>query len=171
MYISFLRGINVSGKNKIEMNALKILYEALGFKEVNTYLNTGNVIFSSSLPKGDIGIKIEEAIQSKFDLDIEVIVRSKEELKRLIESYPFGHEGKNRYVTLLKTSSDVIDKEKILEASKPLDKTYFTSNEIMLFVPEGYGKSKLTNRFFEKMTLSIATTRNMNTLEKIYKKM
>lgn len=171
MYISFLRGINVGGKYKIEMKALKMLYETLGFREVKTYLNTGNVIFSTSLPKAEIDIKIEEAIQLKFDLNIEVIIRSKDELKLLIEAYPFGHEGKNRYITLLKTSCEAIDKEMVSTASKPLDKIKFASNEMMLFVPGGYGKSKLTNHFFEKITSRTATTRNMNTLEKIYKMM
>lgn len=127
MYISFLRGINVSGKKKIEMKTLKILYETLGFKEVKTCLNTGNIIFCTLLSKVDIGTKIEEAIQSKFDLNIEVIIRSKEELKLLIEAYPFGHEGKNRYITLLKTSCEMIDKERVSTVSKTSDKIEFGS--------------------------------------------
>lgn len=171
MYISFLRGINVSGKNKIEMKVLKLLYETLGFDDVKTYLNTGNVIFTTSLQKEDIESKIETGILSELDLEIEVIIRSKEELKSLIESYPFGHEGKNRYMTLLKTESETIDKEKLIAASRSSDKVVIGTKEIMLYIPEGYGKSKLTNLFFEKLTFTSATTRNMNTLEKVYKMM
>jgi len=171
MYISFLRGINVSGKNKIEMKALKLLYETLGFYDVKTYLNTGNVIFSTSLKNEDIESKIETGILSELDLEIEVIIRSKDELTSLIESYPFGHEGKNRYMTLLKTDSKPIDKEKLIAASKSSDKVVIGSKEIMLYIPEGYGKSKLTNLFFEKLTFTSATTRNMNTLEKVHNMM
>lgn len=77
-YIALLRGINISGKNKIPMVELKRNFEKLGFIEVKTYLNSGNVIFSSEKEDAGFSGQIEIMIKSEFDLDIPVFVISKE---------------------------------------------------------------------------------------------
>ena len=84
-YIAFLRGINISGKNKVPMAELKQGFERLGYAEVKTYLNSGNVIFSSN--EADtikITSRIEEMIKNQFSLDIPVFVISKEELEDIL---------------------------------------------------------------------------------------
>ena len=88
-YIALLRGINVSGKNKISMSELKKGFAELGFEEVTTYLNSGNVIFSSAAD--DINIlsnKIESMIKVNFDLDIPVFIVLQEDLKELLNNAP-----------------------------------------------------------------------------------
>lgn len=171
MYISFLRAINVGGKNKIQMNELTKVYESLGFTQVKTYLNTGNILFESSLSSEDSVNLINKAIQETFDLDIEIIIRSKEALSKMIGEYPYGAEGKNRYVTLFKSDHKMLDEVKVRTAKKIEDEIKYTDKEVYLFIPGGYGKSKLTNHFFEKISETYATTRNMNTITKLYKMM
>ncbi|MGM9531121.1 DUF1697 domain-containing protein, partial [Intestinibacter sp.] len=88
-YITLLRGINISGKNKIAMSELKKGFIELGFAEVNTYLNTGNVVFSSIIDDEDIlSNKIKLMIKDRFDLDIPVFIVLQEILKDVLNNAP-----------------------------------------------------------------------------------
>ena len=90
-FISILRGINVSGQKKILMSELKSIYENLGFKEVSTYIQSGNVVFKSNRNLSDLEMakKIETAIYKKYDFEVPVIIRSREELMKIISINPF----------------------------------------------------------------------------------
>ena len=88
-YVAFLRGINVSGKNKIPMAELKAGFEAAGFEAVKTYLNSGNVAFSSEeADAGDLADRIESLIREQFDLEIPVFVMTKSALEDVISHAP-----------------------------------------------------------------------------------
>ncbi len=103
-YIAFLRGVNISGKNKISMAELKKGFEELGFREVKTYLNSGNVIFSSDEDKAEsFANQIETMVKSQFDCDIPVYVISKEELEEILRNAPgwWGNEDKEIYDNLI----------------------------------------------------------------------
>lgn len=102
--IAFLRGINVSGKNKIPMPELKDGFEKLGFQEVKTYLNSGNVIFSSDGEDvRSFTNQIETMIKNQFGLDIPVFVILKEELEDILRNAPdwWGGENKEIYDNLI----------------------------------------------------------------------
>jgi len=102
--IAFLRGINVSGKNKIPMPELKNGFEKLGFQEVKTYLNSGNVIFSSDGEDvRSFTNQIETMIKNQFGLDIPVFVILKEELEDILRNAPdwWGDENKEIYDNLI----------------------------------------------------------------------
>lgn len=103
-YIAFLRGINISGKNKVSMAELKKEFEKLEFGEVRTYLNSGNVAFSSE--KGDtekFRKQIEIMIKKQFTLDIPVFVILREELDDILHNAPdwWGNENKEIYDNLI----------------------------------------------------------------------
>ena len=103
-YIAFLRGINVSGKNKIPMSELKAGFEKIGFVEVNTHLNSGNVVFSShEADKENLRNRLERMIKDRFNLDIPVFVLSKQELEDILQSAPdwWGTESKELYDNLI----------------------------------------------------------------------
>ena len=98
-YIAFLRGINVSGKNKIPMAELKRGVEGLGFSEVKTFLNSGNVVFSSGLEQETaLSGRIEAMIQDIFHLEIPVLVVPKEALEDLLRSAPSWWGGGDKAV-------------------------------------------------------------------------
>ena len=86
IYVALLRGINVGGKNKVEMKQLKQTFEALGFAEVKTYINSGNVIFGSS--KSPSADTIEAAIGKDFGFPISVVLRSFKEFEKLVNNIP-----------------------------------------------------------------------------------
>ena len=103
-YIALLRGVNISGKNKVPMEELKKGFEEMGFSEVRTYLNSGNVIFSSD--EGNIeGFtnQIGTMIQRLFGIDIPVFVISKETLEDILAHAPdwWGNEDKATYDNLI----------------------------------------------------------------------
>ncbi len=88
-YISILRGINVAGQRKILMKDLKELYQNLGFENVETYIQSGNVLFNTDLDRSEISDKIEKAIFNKYAFEVPVIIRTKEELHKIHTSNPF----------------------------------------------------------------------------------
>lgn len=92
-YIVLLRGVNVSGKNKIPMADLRQLLNNLGFQNVQTYIQSGNIILTSDESKSLICKKIKEAIDSQFGFDVPVIARTIKEWKTVINNYPFSFEN------------------------------------------------------------------------------
>lgn len=173
MYIAFLRAINVGKVNKIRMSELIELFYKLGYDNIETHLNTGNVIFNSEASNtSEIEDEIRRIIFENLSLEVEIIVRNKDELNNIISRYTFeSPDGKNRYVTLLKTmlndESKELLSEEIDEFRKEDDLHEIIDKEVNLYIPGGYGKTKLNNKFIEKKSKTFATTRNINTLEKI----
>lgn len=103
-YIALLRGINVSGKNKISMDKLKSEFMKLGFLEVETYFNSGNVIFLSPINNvDDLQFKINNMIKKRFDMNIPVHVLLQKELKEIIDHAPdwWGNNDKESYDNLI----------------------------------------------------------------------
>lgn len=98
-YIALLRGINISGKNKISMSELKISFEELNFIDVKTHFNSGNVIFYSEIKnKEELILKIKIMIKDKFNLDIPTIVITKEELKEFFDNAPDWWNNDNKEI-------------------------------------------------------------------------
>jgi uncharacterized protein (DUF1697 family) len=171
-YIAILRGINVSGKNILRMDALQALFAALGFTHVVTYIQSGNVVFRSTMSdQGMLKNSISEGIMKKFGLKVPVIIRSKKELEQIVAQNPFLPEQdmllEKMHVTFL---SELPEKERIkLTATLKTGSDRFILNgrEIYLYCPGGYGNTKLSNAFFESKLKVIATTRNWNTVNKL----
>jgi uncharacterized protein (DUF1697 family) len=173
IYISILRGINVGGSKKILMKDLEELYVELGFADVRTYIQSGNVLFRSAkdIPDKEIAGLIKQAISRKFGFDVPVIIRSLDEMEKAIQDNPFVKdktiEGNKLHVTFL---SDPPDTSAIAPVSKlefAPDKFIISGREIYLHCPFSYGETKLSNSFFESKLKVTATTRNWNTINKL----
>ena len=165
-----LRGINVSGQKKIKMEELRALYESLNFKNVRTYIQSGNVIFE--YPKSNISAlanKIQNCIRRTFDFSVTVIIRTENEFQHLIENNPFYGENRKEDITKLHVTllADTSSASFIDEVNKPEDDSdefFMAGKEIYLFCPDGYGRTKLSNSYFEKQLGVSATTRNWKTI-------
>jgi uncharacterized protein (DUF1697 family) len=165
-YIVLLRGINVSGKNKLLMEELRGLLNDLGFQNVQTYIQSGNIILDSNEGKSVICNKIKEGIQNKFGYDIPVIARTITEWKKAIAKYPFPTEN-------TKIVAFVFLNKKVYETKidvKGIDEDKYLIDNDMVFIhcPSGFGKTKLANKMFEKKLSVTATTRNYNTTLKLF---
>ena len=172
-YISILRGINVGGKNKIKMNDLKELYEELKFKNIITYIQSGNIIFNSNQKAADQNIakQIEKGISKKFNLDVAAVIRTINELKNIIKINPFltmpGIDIEKLHVTFLEKVPGQIELDNTKKHDYTPDKFIIAGREVFLYCPGGYGKSKLSNNFFENKLKVKATTRNWKTVKKL----
>lgn len=168
-YISILRGINVSGQKKILMADLKTLYEKLGFTNVATYIQSGNVVFKADKKTGEnLAINIEQAILKKYKFDVPVIVRTEDEMKKIVTLNPFAKEKKidieKLHVTFLAEIPAPENANSIGQIAFPPDRFVLIGREVYLHCPVSYGETKLSNKFFESKLKVTATTRNWKTV-------
>lgn len=169
-YISILRGINVSGKNKIKMDELKAMYESLGFTNITTYIQSGNVVFESQ-PANNISTLIEQKIKETFQFDVPVIIRKKSEINTISSKNSFlkekGIELDKLHVTYLAEAPLEENITKIATYNFEPDRFIIVKQEVFVYCPNGYGKTKLNNTFFENKLKVKATTRNWKTTNKL----
>ena len=168
-YIALLRGINVSGKNIIKMDALRKLMLNVGLQDVQTYIQSGNIVFKYD----DVAVAflqklIEDSIFENFGFQPPVLVIQCSQLESIYNQNPYlkaypDHLNK-LHITFLSAvpSADLIEQLKTSTFSP--DEFSIVGNAVYLYCPEGYGNTKLTNTFFEKKLKVQATTRNLNTL-------
>ena len=169
VYIALLRGINVGGHKKVPMAELREVLTKSGLKNVQTYIQSGNVIFQSSEENKDkLEAVINKAINTHFGFDIPVLVKSKEEIKAILEDSPFPEEKKiTSYFIML---SETPEKDIIDEISKqifPNEEFVITKNCVYIFYTLGAGKAKLGVNWFEKKLKVKATGRNYRTIVKL----
>ena len=168
--IAFLRGINVGGKRKILMADLKAMFLKIGFQKVETYIQSGNIIFQSAINNSDIENKLEKEISTEFGLDVPVIVRSAKDLKNLIQNNPYYSSESDintLHLTFLKADPNPKDVDAISSLSFEPDLFTIEKKEIYIFCEGKYHQSKLTNDFFEKKLKVQTTTRNWKTVLKL----
>lgn len=172
-YIALLRGINVSGKRKIKMADLREMCEKMGLEKVQTYIQSGNIIFENEEEEAAVLEKaLKTQIQTTFGFDVPVMVMTQAYLQEVVENNPFlqqneALETKLLHVTFLaaKPSEDLV--EALKEKDYGTDEFEVVENRVYLYFPNGYGRTKLTNNIFEKKLQVAATTRNWRTLNKL----
>lgn len=171
-FISLLRGINVGGHNKIKMSDLKTLYESLGFSNVQTYIQSGNVIFeSNNNDKVTLENGIKTEIKKVFNYDITVILRTSTELKNVVQNNPLAdryYDIKKLCVVFMKSQPNNSLVQELLDQFTGEEKFIFRGKEIYAYYPNGYGRSKADNNFYEKNLKVKSTARNWNSVNKIY---
>ena len=166
-YIALLRGINVSGAKTIKMEALRLTFQKLGFENVSTYIQSGNVVFTAAETKtSELAAKITGAIKTDFGFDVPVIVLSAAELQTITRNNPLNDGTRDEaflHVTFLAESPAAFNFSDI-EAKKQGEEEIMISGKVVyLYCPHGYGKTKLTNTFLESKLKVATTTRNWKT--------
>jgi uncharacterized protein (DUF1697 family) len=169
-FISMLRGINVGGHKNIKMDVLSKLYESLGYTNVKTYIQSGNVIFdSSSTNIQELTEIIEGKLKGSFDFEVCVVIRTKNEFQNIIENNPFLKEDLSKLYVAFLSGTPIDPSINEIDSIKGDSEKYFISGkEIYLYYPNGVREAKLSNNFFEKKLNVSATTRNWNTVNKLY---
>ncbi len=170
-YAALLRGINVGGKHSLPMRDLVEIFSASKCKDVCTYIQSGNVVFSApaDLVKG-LRPVLEKKIEERFGFTAPVIFRSHEQLAKVVRDNPFHKAGKPEITLYVSFLADVPGAEAIgkLDANRsPGDEFRVIGREIYLYLPNGMGKSKLTNTYFDSKLSTISTARNWTTVLKL----
>ncbi len=172
-YISLLRGINVSGHRKILMKDLKALYEKLGYINVITYIQSGNVVFESAADNpDDIRIKLEKAITENYDFSVDILVLNVSQFNSVLDSLPFQdytleQDGTKIIVTFLSDQPDKQSLEEIMTYAAPSEEMIPGNKALYFRFPDGYGKTKLTNALMERKLKVSTTSRNLKTVVKL----
>ncbi len=161
-YAAMLRGINLGSRNRVAMPALRELFEALRFTDVETHVQSGNVAFSAS-SKPDAAV-IAKRIARDLGVESPVIVRSATELGKLVDGNPFKGDAGAFHVTLLAAKPKAADVKAIDVEKFAPDEFAVVGKDVYLRCPKGYGVSKLSNAFWEKKLGRVATTRNWKTV-------
>ena len=164
-----MRGINVGGQKIIRMENLRASFEAMGFRRVRSYVQSGNVVFEDSKTSTQtLSENIKEKILSDFGFSVPLILRTSGDMKKIVNNNPFlkenGIEHSKLHVTFLSEPPGATALKK-LDALAPLpDRFHVEGREVYLCCPNGYGRTKLSNAAFERLLSVEATTRNWKTV-------
>jgi uncharacterized protein (DUF1697 family) len=171
-HLALLRGINVSGHNMIKMEALKTILETIGFTNVVTYIQSGNVFVETEEESGfGVGFKIKQEIFKTFGHDVPTIVIGKQDLELCFKNNPFlkakDVDTKKLYVAFISKElpNSAINELKISQF-KP-DEAVIDGNRIFIKYDIGAGKTRLDQKYIEKKLNVTATIRNWNTVTKL----
>ena len=173
-FIAILRGINVGANRKVPMADLKVMCERLGLKNLQTYIQSGNIVFELAQPEpiSELQHKLQHAFTKAFGFDIPVLIRTAEEWAETIEKNPFLKEENADIDRLHLTCLKEIPAPELLEKIKAYqylpDCYEIIGREVYIYCAVGYGTSKLTNPFFESKLKVSATTRNWKTVMKLH---
>jgi uncharacterized protein (DUF1697 family) len=170
--ISMLRGVNVGGHNQIKMDALRTLYESLGFDDVQTYVQSGNVIFRARQQNARaLAAKIQDAIEQTFGFRPALLVRTADELKKAVAGNPFAGrrniEPGKLLVTFLAAEPGPESQYVLDGLKKHPEELYLRGRELYIYFPNGAGKSKLPWSSMEKLLKVQGTARNWNSVTKM----
>jgi uncharacterized protein (DUF1697 family) len=171
-YICILRGINVSGSKIIKMEALRKMFDDLNFKNAQTYIQSGNIVFQDKQTACEIlEKKIARRILGDFGFEVPVMVKEPGELKAALRNNPFVNQrtldATKLHATFLSSLPAKEGLEKIKGGNYGADEYIFDGKIIYLYCPDGYGNTKLNNNFFESKLKVSATTRNWRTINEL----
>jgi uncharacterized protein (DUF1697 family) len=169
-YISMLRGINVSGQKKIKMADLRELYEALELENVQSYVQSGNVVFNcEETDHAQLTELIEGRILEVYGFSVPVFIRTPADLQRVVAANPFAtHDPTKLMVTFLKHPPPAGAFENLQVPASGRDEHAFGKQEIFIHCPDGFGRSKVDNNMWERKLKIPATTRNWKTVNTLY---
>ena len=170
--ISLLRGINLASHNRIKMDALRAVYESLGLRHPQTYVQSGNVVFrSEARDLARLARRIEDAIERSFGFRPGVILRTAQEMKEVIARNPFagrkGIEPNRLLVGFLAGDPSAEAREKLLGIKADPEEVRIHGREIYVYYPNGMARPKLSWATIERTLGTSATGRNWNTVQKL----
>jgi uncharacterized protein (DUF1697 family) len=167
-YVAMLRGVNVAQKT-IKMERLRAAFEELGFTCVRTYVQSGNVVFQAGRASAAVLSKrIEDRILRKFGFSVPVILKTSKEMEEIVSRNLFVKEKaidhSKLHVTLLSKAPPGAGAENLKALAAKSERFRVSNQEVYLYCPDGYGKTKLSNSTIERKLSVVATTRNWKTL-------
>jgi uncharacterized protein (DUF1697 family) len=169
--IALLRGVNVGGRNMIKMDALRALCESLGHCNVQTYVQSGNVVFQTSeRDTAKLAAKIESTIEKKHEFRPDIILRTTAEMREVVAKNPFAKrkdiEPGKLIVTFLADQPSAEVKTAVLALKPEPEEIQMRGRELYVYFPEGSGRSKLVP-LLSKALKNTGTGRNWNSVMKL----
>ncbi len=173
IYISMLRGINVGGHKRIKMDQLRRSFEALGFEQVKTYIQSGNVVFTTGKTSPALSKRIEERIVKDFGFSASVITRTADEMSKMIAENPFlkqrGIDPAKLHVMFLSEPPTPAALKELAEVTVAPEQCQCSAREIYFYLPNGVSKSVLWNSPVDRILAVVTTTRNWRTVNTLHR--
>lgn len=171
-YICLLRGINVGGNKQIKMADLKVLFEAIDCTDVQTLLQSGNVVMKSAeVDVVMLGSKIEAAIIGQYGFESKIMLRTPEEWREVTENHPFTPEQLGEpskiLVTFLRDEPSPTAIKAMMALNSGDEQLWMGNRVVYAFFPNGMGRTKVDNNTLERKLKTTATGRNWNTVQKL----
>jgi uncharacterized protein (DUF1697 family) len=168
--IALLRAVNVGGRNMVKMSELQRLCASLGFEDVATYVQSGNLVFRTRLSAAKAAKSLEDGIEKQFGFRSNVIVRTAGEMKEVVARNPFEMEGRDASKLLVlflasEIGSDVRSRLEAIPTAAGEEVKAF-GREVFIYYPEGMGRSKLSAAMDKVLRVS-GTGRNWRTVTKL----
>jgi uncharacterized protein (DUF1697 family) len=167
-YIALLRGINVGGKSKVDMGRLKLTFEKIGFENVFTYINTGNVIFSSDL--STVQSTIEKSLKKDFGFEIKVLIRTHTNLQELCDLIPEYWQNNNTMKTDVLFLWEEMDRPETLDTiiqNPEVDTLIYVPGAIVWHIDKSKYNLSGMHKFVGTRLYKSMTARNVNTVRKL----
>jgi uncharacterized protein (DUF1697 family) len=173
IYVSMLRGINVGGHKQIKMDQLRKSFEELGFEQVKTYIQSGNVVFKTGkVSTSALSKRIEEKILDDFGFLASVVSRTSDEMRKTIENNPFLKEGganaEKLYVTFMSEAPTAAALKKLTELMVEPDQLRYSGKELFFNLPNGVSESVLMKKPVDRVLGVVITTRNWKTVNSLH---
>jgi uncharacterized protein (DUF1697 family) len=167
--IALLRGINIGPRQRVSMPELRELLEGLGYTDVQTLVQSGNVVFTSRAAPATLEKKMEQEIEKQLGVDPKVVVRTRDELAAAIDANPFPvpEDPKNLHVTFLSGEPDAAARGKLEAVDLAPDRLEFAGREVYILYANGMGRSELAKQLTRAKLGVAATDRNWNTVTKL----
>ncbi|HJZ39400.1 MAG TPA: DUF1697 domain-containing protein [Bacteroidales bacterium] len=170
-YVVFLRGVNVGGNMILKMDLLKKALLANQYEDIQTYINSGNILLRSMDDKHQLQNNMNHIIETRFGFSVGMIIKTRSELDEIVVKDPFDpvKEADNAKRAVLMLSEKINDARAsafVCEV-KPEENYYLKGDLLYIYYHHGGGKSKFTNNYIEKKLKVISTARNWNTILKM----
>jgi uncharacterized protein (DUF1697 family) len=166
-YVAFLRGVNLGPNNKISMPALRAMASDLGYTDVATYINSGNLIIKSPKKAATVEREISKAIKDTFGRPIDVTVRTPAQLKQVLAENPYPEGNPSQVTVAFLTNAPAKDaKNKVAAVAQDYEPFTIAGQQVYVNYSQGIGKSKLAEKFSDIIGVS-STVRNIRTVEKV----
>jgi uncharacterized protein (DUF1697 family) len=163
--VALLRGINVGGRNLLPMKELAALVADAGGRNVRTYIQSGNVLFDAGAAvAARMAAIVRKAIAKEFGFDVPIVLRTAEELARVVKSNPFPKETEALHVAFLADRPAV---EALDPTRSPGDRFVVRGREVYLHLPNGVARTKLSSAYLDSKLATVCTIRNWKTVLKL----
>lgn len=173
VYISMLRGINVGGHKRVKMERLRASFEALGFEKVKTYIQSGNVVFTTNKTSTAVlSRRIEEKIVSDFGFQASVVTRSAVDMAKIVAENPFlekkGIDPEKLHVMFLSEVPAAAAMKQLTDLVLAPDQCRSSGEEIHFYFPNGVSGSVLMKKPVDRLLAVVTTTRNWRTVNALH---
>ena len=167
-YVALLRGINVGGHKKVTMTVLRDLLAKAGFQNVQTYIQSGNVIFQSSEKASELEKTIQNSILNHFGFEVSVIVKTNKEIQTILTNCPFSEAKKmESYYIILNRIPETNLVEEAAKITYVNEEIIIKKDCLYFYSSAGYGRTKFNMNTYERKLKVVCTSRNHKTMVKL----